>query len=114
MLDEVMKLAGEEFEIVRNDERRTVKGAKNASKSTRRNYVQFYPGTDVKAGDHLIRKVSGDEWLVVEVDPHVIQGQVFSVNAYYETNFERAKQQPQAVSYTFHNSSNIIAATIRR
>jgi hypothetical protein len=111
MMDQMMKLAGEEFEIVRGDERRAIKGAKNTQKTTNRKYIQFYPGTDIKAGDILVRKVSGDEWLVVEIDHHVIQGQVFSVNAYYQTRLEQEKTPAQSISYTFNNSSNIIAGS---
>jgi hypothetical protein len=111
MLDDAMKLTGEEFEIARGDTRLAAKAIKNTEKGTQRKYVQFYPGTDVKVGDLLIRKASGDEWVVVEVDPRVLQGHVFSVNAYYETKLEREKRQPQAVNYTFHNSSNIIAGS---
>jgi len=111
MLDDMMGLTGEEFEITRDGEKRTVKGVKNRQKATNRSYVQFYPGTDVKAGDILIRKLSGDEWLVVEIDHQAIQGKLFSVNAYYQTSFEREKPSVQSVSYTFHNSSNIIAGS---
>ncbi|NOH04211.1 MAG: hypothetical protein HND47_20670 [Chloroflexi bacterium] len=111
MMNEVMKLAGEDFEIIRGAERRSVKGARNTQKSTHRKYVQFYPGTDVKAGDILIRQVSGEEWLVTEIDHQTIQGKLLSVNAFYETRFERERQPAPSVSYTFHNSSNIIAGS---
>jgi hypothetical protein len=111
MLDAVMQLSGEEFKIIRGDDRQTLKGVKQTQKVTNCRYVQFYPGTDVKVGDTLIRIISNDEWTVVEIDPHLIQGKVFCVNAYYETKKEQEKQQPQSVSYTFHNSSNIIAGS---
>lgn len=111
MLDDMMKLTGEDFEIARDGKKSTVKGVKNSQKATNRKYIQFYPGTDVKAGDVLIRKLSGDEWLVVEIDHQAIQGKLFSVNAYYQTSFEREKPSVQSVSYTFNNSSNIIAGS---
>lgn len=111
MLDDMMNLTGEEFEIARDGKKSTVKGVKNSQKATNRKYIQFYPGTDVKAGDVLIRKLSGDEWLVVEIDHQAIQGKLFSVNAYYQTSFEREKPSVQSVSYTFNNSSNIIAGS---
>lgn len=111
MLDEMMKLAGEDFEIARGEERYSVKGVRNTQKSTNRKYIQFYPGTDVKAGDILIRKISGDEWLVVDIDHQTFQGKLFSINAYYQTSFEREKQSVQSVSYTFNSSSNIIAGS---
>lgn len=106
-----MELSGEDFEIVRGGETRPMQGTRNKQKGTNRRFVKFYPDTDVKVGDILIRKISGDKWDVVEVDPDIISGQVFSVNAYYQTDLEREKQQPQAVSYTFNNSSNIIAGS---
>ena len=62
-------------------------------------------------GDLVIRKVSRDEWAIIEVDPHVIGGHIFSINAYYETKLDSQKRQPQSVNYTFHNSSNIIAGS---
>jgi hypothetical protein len=112
MMNEIMKTSGEEFEIVRDGNVRTLIGAKNTQKNTNRKYVQFHPGTDVKVGDTLIRKITGDTWTVVEVDPYLIQGQIFSVNTYYQTGVERSQQQPQSVvNYTFHNSSNIIAGS---
>ena len=111
MLDEMMKLLGEEFEIARDGKKNTVKGAKNKQQATHRKYIEFYPGTDVKAGDVLIRKLSGEEWLVEEIDHQAIQGKLFSVKAYYETSFERKKLSVQPVSYTFNNSSNIIAGS---
>lgn len=111
MLDDMMKLAGEEFEIARNGKKSTVKGAKNRQNSTNRKYIEFFPGTDVKEGDVLIRKISGDEWLVEEIDHHVIEGKLFSVKAFYQTKFEREKPSLQPVSYTFNNSSNIIAGS---
>jgi hypothetical protein len=111
MMEQIMRLGGEEFEIVRGEERHTVKGARNRQTATNRRYIQFYPGTDVKEGDILIRKVSGDEWLVVEVDHQTIQGKLFSVDAFYQTSFEREKSSTPSVSYTFHNSSNIIAGS---
>jgi len=111
MMDDIIKLAGEEFEVLRDDNVRTIKGARNTQKSTNRKYVQFYPGTDIKVGDLLIRKLTGDKWAVIEVDPRIVHGQVFSVNVFYQTEVEREKQRPQAASYTFNNSSNIIAGS---
>jgi len=111
MLHNAMKMAGEDFEIIRNEERRTIKGIKHIHKETQRNYISFYPDTDIKTGDRVIRKVSGDEWVIIEIDFEMVDGEVFSVDAYYETNFERGKLQPQAINYTFHNSSNIIAGS---
>jgi hypothetical protein len=109
MLNTTMKLSGEDFEINRDGKMIVIKGVKNRQKATNRQYIQFYPGTDVRAGDVLIRKLSGDEWLVVEIDHTAIQGKLFSVNAFYQTSFEREKLSVPSVSYTFNNSSNIIA-----
>lgn len=111
MLDTMMKSAGEDFEIARDGKKSSIKGVKNHQKATNRQYIQFYPGTDVRAGDVLIRKLSGDEWLVVEIDHIVIHGKLFSVNAFYQTSFEREKLSVPSVSYTFNNSSNIIAGS---
>ena len=111
MLDDSMRLAGEDFEIVRGNESRLLKGIKQYKKASNRRYVQFYPGTDIQVGDLIRRKLSGDEWLAVEIDPHVISGSVFSVNAYYETKQEQQKQIPTSVNYNFHSSSNIIAGS---
>jgi len=110
MMKDIMELSGEDFEITREDVSRPIKGARNTSKSNNRKYVQFYPGEDIRVGDILTRKVSPDKWLIVEVDPHLVSGEVLSINAYYQTEFER-KRQPQAASYIFHNSSNIIAGS---
>ncbi|MEL7657583.1 MAG: hypothetical protein AAGU75_16940, partial [Bacillota bacterium] len=108
MLDTIMNTSGEDFEIVRSGI--IVKGAKSTSK-TNRKLVQFYPDTDLRRGDFLIRMVNGDKWRVVEVDPNIVEGHIFYLRAYYETEFDQQQQQAGSTTYTFNNSSNIIAGS---
>ena len=92
-LERFMSRFGEDFEIIR--EGKTVyqgPGLRNTGKATGRNYVGFYPGTDVKPGDWLKSVASGDEFHVLDVESRVVKKAVFEVKAYYETKVENRQR----------------------
>ena len=68
-------------------------GLRDTEKSTRRKYIGFHPGTDIRRGDLLRGKTSGTEFLVVDVDAMIVHGKVFSVKAYYAVQ-DTIKREP--------------------
>jgi len=85
-----MRRGGEKFEISREGESEVLlaEGLRNTEKSTNREYIGFYPNTDIRSGDWIKGTVSGDEFHVVDVTRNVVHQQMFQVKAYYETRVQ--------------------------
>lgn len=111
ILDSFMQSGGEDYEIIRNGDITTAKGLPNSKEYNggKRECIQFYADTDVKKDDTIIRKITGDKWIVTKVDPFVYNGEIEYITVFYSEKNEPELQKSQSINYNFHNSSNIIA-----
>lgn len=96
ILDGFMNMDGEMFTIERDgvviD---TVKGLLNVSKQTGKKMCNFYPDTDIKPNDWLIRLDTGERFFVDDVSTVRFAGKLESKDAYYLTEREYQMRQKQ-------------------
>ncbi|QSO50830.1 hypothetical protein JZ785_18305 [Alicyclobacillus curvatus] len=110
-IGEFMRMAGERFSVIRNDEVvGDVQGIRNSEKSPKRNYIGLYPNADVQDGDILRSEVSQELLYVEEASPDVVGGQLFQRKAYYLTERERKQEfkMPSSATFNIHNSPGSI------
>jgi|GEM_PF-1806659 len=80
----MLELGGEEFEVRRGAAVFKAGGVRNHDE-TGGKYIGFAPGTDIQPGDWLHGTVSGDRFLVLDVNSMIVRGRILQVKAYYET-----------------------------
>ncbi len=84
---QVTQLAGETFQVERPGH--TTHAATGLRTTT---YISFFPEDDVQVGD-VLRSVATEEvFHVVETDEQIIDGEMLSVHAVYETDAQRIEQ----------------------
>ncbi|MGD6896384.1 hypothetical protein [Bacillus infantis] len=107
-----MKLAGEKFEIYRNNVKiGIVEGLPNREKGTNRPYIGFYPNTDIEIGDWIIGQLSKDKFYIEEKKSDVINGKVFQIKGYYLTErelekVELEKKTTQTIIYNLNGTNS--------
>lgn len=117
-LKDFMKLGGEKFEVFRNNEKISeVDGLPNHEEGTKRPYIGFYDGTDIKVGDWVKGKISND-WLYIEdIRSHIVNGKVFQIKGYYLTKKEfeereqlkrKEKEHPYIIYNLYGANSRVI------
>jgi len=98
----MLELGGEEFEMRRGDVVFRAGGVRNHDE-TGGKYIGFAPGTEIQPGDWLHGNVSGDRFLVLDVNSMIVRGRVLQVKAYYETAQEHevrlAQVEPPRTQY---------------
>lgn len=102
VINNMLRFAGEDFEVHRNDEVFEARGARNHDASGAK-CISFASDTAVAPGDWLHGKTSGERFYVIDVGSTVIEGQVLAVQAYYETAQEHevrlAQVEPPRTQY---------------
>lgn len=87
-LSRFMAMNGVKFEIQRNSEKiGVVEGLPNHEDATGKQYIGFYPGTDVQGGDVLIGP-SKEKLYVQSATPQYVNKQPFQIKAFYLTEDE--------------------------
>lgn len=95
-----------DFQICRNSQIiSTLKGLKNTEQGSGKKYIGFDPGTDVQIGDILIN--SNINYYVIDVDTSTWQGEISSVNAYYQTT-PPINSQTNSTIYNIQSAPNSI------
>lgn len=93
-LEQFMDMGGEVFIILRDGRQaHEAKGLPNHERPSGRSYVGFLPGTDVRPGDWIRGKTSGNEFYVVDTVTDVVHGKPFQLKAFCLTRAELAQRQ---------------------
>jgi hypothetical protein len=83
-LENFMEQHGVMFDVRRAGQSFQAKGLRNNDRGGR-DYIGFYPNTDLQVGDTLHNTVTLQDFQVTEVDYDLIHGEVLQVKAYFET-----------------------------
>src|SRR5690349_4648616 len=96
-MQQTMNAKGEEFSLVRGNDRSTVRGAK----AEKGNYIVLFPDTDIKKGDILVSAISGRQFYIIDIDIDAIESKAVQLKAFYETDTERLNaEKAKAITYS--------------
>lgn len=110
----VIDINGENFSVTRNSNIvGEFKGVATTENSSNRKIVMFYPGADVKAGDWIKGKVSGNKFYIIEISNQAIKDEIILLRAYTQTKLEieNSKKQTENVSFNIQNANGSIIGT---
>lgn len=111
-----MRMGGEFFDVIRNEKIvGKVEGLPNHEKDSRRKYVGFYEGSDVRSGDWIEGHKSNNRFYIEDLITEIVHGKVLQVKGYYLTKTEyekleeeknRSNQSTSTVIYNLNGSNS--------
>lgn len=105
-----LKRSGQPFKVERNGEVLfTVDGLPNHETVTKRQYIGFVPGTDIKPNDWVINSL-GERFFIEDIKTTFLQKEPHCLNAYYLTQAEYQKSTQQ--NSTVFNVQNAYGSII--
>ena len=92
--------------IHQNGSTRTEAGLMNQDPNTKKNYVGFYPGTDIQIGDTLISP-DGDTMHVVDMQTSYFRSKAEELRAFYLTDTEYKRSQESSSPLHIDNAYGV-------
>jgi hypothetical protein len=86
-IKDMLRMAGENFEIERAGESHSARGHKNSKAG----HITFLPEADVQTDDVVRSVASGSQFYIIDVDHLAVDDKVYQLHARYETEAQRAK-----------------------